>query len=467
MAEQVYVNNPFYRAKWTAAGFDRPPTLADLPRLPFTTKDELTRDQARNGPWGTNLTFPLDRYVRVHRTSGTTGQPLRWLDTPASWQWFLDCWLAVYEGAGVSPADRVFAAFGFGPFIGFWTAFEAAQQLGCLVMPGGHLGTEQRLRLMLDDEATVLLSTPTYALRLLEVASDLRIDVAGGALERTIHAGEPGAGLPAVKRQLEDGFGAKVFDHAGATEVGAWGIPCGVGERLHIHEDEFVVEWLDLSTGEPIEPVAAEPDPPHKDVRGPAPGRVTSNLTDDAKAAARPAACRSAVPGGVRTSSGERDETVRAEAVVDSKPVLGELVLTNLGRIGSPVIRYRTGDVARLCAAGCPSGRPTVYLDGGVLARADDMFIIRGVNVYPSAVDALIREAGGIVEYRAAVRKNRQMAEVELEIEPEAGRDAGVVRARLQDLLEERLSLRVPVRIASGALPRYELKAKRFTFEQS
>ena len=409
MSEQVHVHNPFYRAKWLAAGFDSPPALGDLPGLPFTTKAELAKDQEENAPWGTNLTFPLDRYVRLHRTSGTTGQPLRWLDTPASWQWFLDCWLAVYDGAGVTPADRVFTAFGFGPFIGFWTAFEAAQQLGCLVMPGGHLSTEQRLRMMLDDDATVLLSTPTYALRLQEVARRLGIDLADSTLDRTIHAGEPGAGVPAVKQQLAAGFGAQVFDHAGATEVGAWGIPCGVGENLHVLEGEFVVEWIDRRSGELKEPI----DP----------------------------------------AAGDAD--------------LGELVLTNLGRIGSPVVHYRTGDIGRLCAAGCPCGRPTVYLDGGVLARADDMFIVRGVNVYPSAVDALIRESGGIVEYRATVRRRRQMVEVELEIEPEPGRDAGAVRARLQDLFGERLSLRVPVRIAAaGALPRYELKANRFTFEQ-
>ena len=121
--------------------------------------------------------------------------------------------------------------------------------------------------------------------------------------------------------------------------------------------------------------------------------------------------------------------------------------------------------MARLRAAGCPSGRPTVYLDGGVVARADDMFIVRGVNVYPSAVEALIREAGGVAEYRATVRRRSRMAEVELQVEPEPGADSRSLRSRLQDLFEERLSLRVPVRITdAGSLPRYELKANRFTF---
>ena len=411
MAEQVHVHNPFYRAKWQAAGFDSPPTLDDLTDLPLTTKAELAADQDANPPRGSNLTFPFDRYVRVHRTSGTTGKPLRWFDTPASWQWFLDCWLETYRGAGVGPDDRVFVAFGFGPFVGFWTAFEAAQQLGCLVMPGGHLSTEQRLNVIREEGATVLVATPTYGLRLLEVARQLGVDLAGSSIERTIHGGEPGAGVPAVKRQLAEGFGARVFDHAGATEVGAWGYPCGVGEHLHVFEEEFIVEWLDRTTGEllqPLDPGARESDPP-----------------------------------------------------------LGELVLTNLGRIGSPVVRYRTGDVGRLCAAGCPCGRPTVYLDGGVRARADDMFIVRGVNVYPSSIDAMIREAGGVAEYRATVRERRQMVEVELEVEPEPGREPGVLRLRLQDLFQRRLSLRIPVRIAAtGSLPRYELKANRFTLER-
>ena len=411
MAEQVHVHNPFYRAKWQAAGFDSPPTLDDLTDLPFTTKAELAADQDANPPRGSNLTFPFDRYVRVHRTSGTTGKPLRWFDTPASWQWFLDCWLETYKGAGVGPDDRVFVAFGFGPFVGFWTAFEAAQQLGCLVMPGGHLSTEQRLNVIREEGATVLVATPTYGLRLLEVARQLSVDLAGSSIERTIHGGEPGAGVPAVKRQLAEGFGARVFDHAGATEVGAWGYPCGVGEHLHVFEEEFIVEWLDRTTGEllrPLDPGARESDPP-----------------------------------------------------------LGELLLTNLGRIGSPVVRYRTGDVGRLCAAGCPCGRPTVYLDGGVRARADDMFIVRGVNVYPSSIDAMIREVGGVAEYRATVRERRQMVEVELEIEPEPGREPGLLRLRLQDLFQRRLSLRIPVRIAAtGSLPRYELKANRFTLER-
>ena len=450
MAEQVHAHNPFYRAKWRAAGFESPPTLSDLPDLPFTTKDELAGDQVSSPPRGTNLTFPFECYVRVHRTSGTTGRPLRWFDTPASWQWFLDCWQETYRGAGVGADDRVFVAFGFGPFVGFWTAFEAAQQLGCLVMPGGHLSTEQRLNAMREEEATVLVATPTYALRLLEVARQLGIDLAESSIERTIHGGEPGAGIPAIKRQLEEGLGAQVFDHAGATEVGAWGYPCGVGEKLHIFEDEFIVEWVDRTTGELLQPL---------DVGDPAgPSHRQADRRGGDRGARDPA----------REGHMSRDSNSRNPGEQADLP-LGELVLTNLGRIGSPVVRYRTGDVGRLCAAGCPCGQSTVYLDGGVLARADDMFIVRGVNVYPSAIDAMVREAGGVVEYRATVRQRRQMVEVELEIEPEPGRKAEALRTRnrIQDLCQKRLSLRIPVHIAAaGSLPRYELKANRFRFER-
>jgi len=413
MLEAVLPHNVFYHNKLTRAGVHTAADLSSLDalrHLPFTTKAELLEDQAQTPPYGTLPTFPLERYVQEHHTSGTSGRGLRWLDTRKSWEWLARCWVRIFRAAGVTRADSIFFPFSFGPFVGVWSGVEGARRLGCLVIPGGGKNSLGRVNAIMLDRPTVMVCSPTYALRLAEVAAEAGIDLARSALRVTIHAGEPGASLPATKARLGKAFGAEVFDHAGATEVGAWGCPCGVRENLHILEEEFVVEWFDPATGEPLEAI----DP----------------------AASEPA-----------------------------EPVLGELVLTNLGRIGSPVVRYRTGDIGRLCVAGCPSGRPTMYLDGGVLARADDMFIVRGINVYPSAVDALVREAGGVVEYSATVRRSRQMAEVELEVEPETGADARSLRSRLQDLFEERLSLRVPVRIAgAGSLPRYELKANRFTF---
>src|SRR2546423_11738141 len=131
--------NGFYRTKLAAAGIrsELEITAQSWSSLPFTTKDELSRDQAEHPPYGTNLTYPLERYVRQHQTSGTTGRPLRMLDTAESWQWWRDCWAPIYRAAGVTAADRVFFAFSFGPFVGFWSAFAGAEQLGALCLTGG------------------------------------------------------------------------------------------------------------------------------------------------------------------------------------------------------------------------------------------------------------------------------------------------------------------------------------------
>src|SRR6185312_973450 len=135
-------------------------------RLPFTTKTDLVRDQRENPPYGANLSFPLHDYVRLHQTSGTTGQPLKILDTVESWDWWAECWEAVFRAAGVGRADTVYLAFSFGPFIGFWSAYEGAKRIGALVVPGGGQTSAQRLRTILATNATVLVCTPTYALHL-------------------------------------------------------------------------------------------------------------------------------------------------------------------------------------------------------------------------------------------------------------------------------------------------------------
>ena len=157
--------NPFYARKLTAAAIapSSIQSLADLRRLPFTTKAELLEDQEAHPPYGTDLTFPLDLYNRFHQTSGTSGQPLRWLDTPASWSWLLDGWAIMYRIAGLRPGDRLFFPFSFGPFLGFWTAFEAAARIGYLCLPGGGMSSVARLRFLIENQATVVLCTPTYA----------------------------------------------------------------------------------------------------------------------------------------------------------------------------------------------------------------------------------------------------------------------------------------------------------------
>src|SRR5579859_2099364 len=186
--DEILPRNGFYAHKFGAR--QQVTSWDEFLELPFTTKAELAEDQALHGPYGTNLTYPVERYVKLHQTSGTTGKaPIRVLDTAESWDWWARCWGHVYRGAGIGTGDRVFYAFSFGPFIGFWSAYEGARTVGAMTIPGGGMHTEQRLHAMLDNDVTVLCSTPTYALRLAEIAEQLGLDLAGSRVRATVHAG--------------------------------------------------------------------------------------------------------------------------------------------------------------------------------------------------------------------------------------------------------------------------------------
>lgn len=396
--------NEFYRARLGAAGLERDcPGLDEFrARCPFTTKPELTADQAAHPPFGTNLTFPLDRYTRFSQTSATSGAALTWLDTPTSWSWMLNNWSRVYRAAGVGRGDRVYFAFSFGPFLGFWTAFESAARLGCLCIPGGGLSSSARARAVIAGGADVLCCTPTYALRLAEVAGAEGIDLRSSRVRAIIVAGEPGGSIPATRARIEELWpGARVFDHHGMTEVGPVSYPCPSRPgRLHVMEDAFIAEVIDPLSGRPAE---------------------------------------AGVPG--------------------------ELVLTTLGRIGSPLLRYRTGDLVKPATqAPCACGSHEMALEGGILARTDDMVSIRGVNVYPSAVDELIRACPGVGEYRVEVRPGSALTELTVQIEPVAGwPQPEALAASVEKVLRDALSLRVPATLVPpGTLPRFEMKARRW-----
>ncbi len=397
--------NPFYTRKLAGSGVDaagfRFPD--DLPALPFTTRQELAADQEADPPWGTAHNEPLDRYTRYHQTSSTTGRPLRWLDTGASWQWIVDCWKAVYRAAGVTAADRIFFPFGFGPFIGFWAGFDAAAQLGALCLPGGAMSSESRLRLLDAVRPTVVCCTPTYALRLAEVARASRlVDLADTPVRTVIVAGEPGGHIPATRGRIEREWGARVIDHHGLTEVGPMSFECREAtDALHLNESEFVCEVVDPASG-------------------------------------------TAVPAG--------------EA--------GELVVTNLGRTASPVIRYRTGDIVQVRQGTCACGRTLARAVGGILSRADDMVWVRGVNVYPTAVEAVVRRFPEVVEYRCTVSTRGARTELAVEVELRGNAtDTGAADA-VGTALHEALGLTVPVRVVTAdTLPRFELKARRFVVD--
>ena len=393
MAGELLASNPFVARKWRAAGvvaLDDPRTWDDFRRLPFTRTSELVDDQAEHPPFGTNLTFPLERYVRVHQTSGTSGAPIRWLDTQESWEWWARCWGFVLRGAGVGPADRVFFPFSFGLFIGFWAGFEGARALGALAIPGGGQDSPTRLAWIETLGATVLVCTPSYALHLLEIARARSIDLAKLRVRTTVHAGEPGAGIPAVRARIEEGWGARAFDHAGMTEMGAYGYECAAQAGLHVTESEFIAEVVDPATGAPA-----------------------------------------------------RD---------------GELVLTNLGRVGSPIVRYRTGDHVRLAEAPCGCGRTFRRLEGGILGRLDDMLIVRGVNVFPTAIEGIVRRFVDLDEFQIEVFRAGELEEVRVLVELEDAAGA----SRVQEALRVGLGIRLEVAtVPRGSLPRYELKARR------
>src|SRR5262249_43540708 len=178
----------------------------DLAALPLTTKGELVADQEASPPWGTVLTEPVERYTRYNQTSSTTGRPLRWPDTNESWQWMLECWKAVYRAAHVEAADRILFAFSFGPFLGFWTAFDAAWQIGAHAVPAGGMSSQQRLALIGAISPTVVCCTPTYALRLAEVAAELKKGsgpLSDAGVRVVIVAGEPGGSIPSTRLRIE------------------------------------------------------------------------------------------------------------------------------------------------------------------------------------------------------------------------------------------------------------------------
>ncbi len=388
--------NPFYSTK--LAGID--PNIPSLEwffeNVPFTLKHELIQDQHAHPPFGSNLTYPLERYTRFSQTNGTTGAPLRWLDTPESWDWMVGNWKRVFSAAGVSAGDHIFFAFSFGPFLGFWVAFDAASRLGCLAIPGGGMRSSARLHAILDNHATVLCCTPTYAIRLGESAAEEGIDLAPSKVRTIIVAGEPGGSIKATQARIETLWpGSRVVDHHGMTEVGPVSYACPKRERvLHVIDDSYLAEVIDPLTG-----------------------RASTK---------------------------------------------GELILTNLGRLGSPLIRYRTGDIVeRSAQTVCECGSSDLALEGGILARTDDMVVVRGVNLYPSAIEEILRACDGVAEYRVEIRTERALSELSIQVEPSHD-DYGLAH-RLESALRDTLALRIPVSLVPrGSLPRFEMKAQRW-----
>lgn len=395
LLETILPENEFYSEKFSETQTQLS-SLDDLQNLPFTFKDELVSSGSKND-FAANLTYPVSDYVRFHRTSGTSGRPMVVLDTAEDWQWWIDTWQYVLDGAGIEAGDTVLLAFSFGPFIGFWSAFDALIHRKALVVPGGGLTTLARIDLMRSTGATTVFCTPSYAIHMAEVARENQINVAELPIKTVFVAGEPGGSVPEIREKIESAWGATLFDHSGASEVGPWGFADVSNTGLHIIESEFIAEFLSVETGKEAE-------------------------------------------------EGE----------------LSELVLTTLGRYGSPVIRYRTGDLVR------PSWNSDgdcnfVFLKGGVLGRADDMMVIRGVNIFPASIEKILRSYPEIIEYQMTATKQGAMDSLSIDIEDRLNQPE-----RIEKALAVRIGLKVNVNcVEFGSLPRFEGKGKRFIDKRS
>jgi phenylacetate-CoA ligase len=277
------------------------------------------------------------------------------------------------------------------------------EKIGVLNVPGGAQTTEARVRQIVDFGATVVASTPTYALRLAQEAHTLGIDLTGSAVSRLILSGEPAGSIPQTKALIEEQWGAKAYDTAGMTEIGTIMVfecehqPGGT----HIIEDHVIEEVIDPATLEPVD-------------------------------------------------YGQR----------------GERVVTSFGRGAIPLLRYRTGDlVCKVPASRCSCGRVYDIYEGGILGRVDDMKIIRGTNVYPRAIEAIVREYSEVDEFQTVITREGVRDEITLRVELKT--DAVSDWDGLCDTLHKRLAqaheglnFRIE-RAGEGELPRFELKAKR------
>lgn len=382
--------NKFYAEKLARCP-ERLESLDQLSVLPTTTKDELISPTGPM-PLPKNLTWSLERYVHYHQTSGTRGRPLSVFDTTADWQWWIDSWQYVLDAAGITAEDRVVMAFSFGPFIGFWSAHDAVVSRGGMAIPSGGMNTVARLDLISRTGATALFCTPTYALHMVQVAREHKINLSQFHVRKIVVAGETGGSIPATREKIEKAWNARVTDHSGASEVGPWGYGDLEQRGLHVLESEFIAEFESVETGDPA-------------------------------------------------AAGQ----------------LSNLILTSLGRHGLPAIRYRTGDLVRPEWPSDGSNR-FVLLEGGVLGRADDMMIVRGMNIFPSSIEQIMHSFPEVVEYRLTVRKEGELDVLVVEVE-----DHLESPQRIAEELMLRLGLKVKVQLAPAlSLPRFEGKGRRF-----
>lgn len=401
----TFKNSKFHRSLYKSAGIEPEDikTFEDIRKIPKVEKSMMRNVQLKDPfPYGDALCVPLSDVSTFRQTSGTTGQPVYQADTWQDWEWWSECWSYILWAQGYRPHDRVFLPFGYNIFVAFWAGHYAAEKLGCEVVPGGVLDTQSRILKIQELQATAMMATPTYILRMADVAKNkMGIDPASLSINKITCAGEPGAGIPSTKKRMEDAWGAKVFDHSGATEIGAWSYecenqPCG----MHINEAMFLIEIEDMETGE----------------------------------------------------------------IIDEPDRKGKMIVTALDRIGQPCIRFDSKDVIEWDSEYCSCGRTFRLIKGGVIGRADDITKVKGVLLSPGAIEEVVRSIDGLGdEFEIVVDKQGDVDRIKLKVEllPSIAKES--LENTLKDRLRLKTNLGYLIEYYDyGSLPRYEVKAKRF-----
>ncbi len=398
--ESVLPLNAFYLRKLRigAGNVSKSWIKENFDSFEFTSKLELQNSQSSYPPYGDFHYLDNAHYNRFHQTSGSSGKPLLFLDSKDGWEWLLNNWLKIFALAGIEKGDRLFFPFSFGPFLGFWTAFEAACKAGCLSFPGGGMSSESRLALIQNQKINVVFTTPSYALRLGEVARSQGINLQDLGLKKLVLAGEPGANIPATRLRIERDWGPIVVDHHGMTETGPVTVECSTTPGLlHIIENAFIAEVIDPNTQKKLS--------------------------------------------------------------LDS---IGELVLSSIGRAGCPLLRYRTGDIVQLNHQKCACGFNGQSLKGGILTRADEMIFLKGNNIYPSALQNMIHSIEKILDFRITFYKTEGNPHLLFEIETlqtDSESIKNMLEKMIQTAFLFKPFIKI---VPTGTLSTQEMKSKRF-----
>ncbi len=407
--QYAWERSPFYRRRWEAAGVSpaRLRTLADLAKFPVVQKADLRAAQAAAPPFGDYLCIEPREVARIHGTSGTTGHPTVFGVGRDDWARIGEAHARVLWGAGLRPDDRVLIASFFSLYLGSWGALKGCERLGATVFPFGAGLPGQTLMAVQwarEMSATAFYGTPSYALHFAETARREGIEPRDFGFRTLFFSGEPGAGVAATKRLIEATFGGACIDMGSMAEMTPWMTNGECRRRTGMHL------WQDIVYTQVCDPETFAP-----------------------------------VPYG-----GE-----------------GTPVYTHLERTSQPMIRLVSGDLARWTDEPCPCGRTYPRLPGGLYGRIDDMFIVRGENIYPSAIEDTLRAIEGFGgEFRVIISRREAMDELLVRAEYAATHAADAPRAALAARMRERLRARLGVTprielVAAGELPRTEFKAKR------